>query len=61
MKIRCKRPVITAEGITDIEYTFDTETLEFVFDPKDFDLLIDLYRKDGTQDIPEMTKFDLLE
>ena len=61
MKIKCKRPIITPNGITDIEYIFDTETLDFIFDPKDADLLLGLYQETDTQDIPEMTDYEILD
>jgi hypothetical protein len=56
MKIKCIRSVISKNGITEITYFFDTETLEFEFDEKDTQLLIDLYQKKA-QDIPEFTDF----
>ena len=61
MKIRCKRPVITADGITEIEYIFDTETLELTFNPKDVGLLSDLYQEKETQDIPELTTYEITD
>jgi hypothetical protein len=61
MKIKCKRPIITADGVTEIEYIFDTETLKLIFDSKDNDLLLALYMEKETQGIPELTTFEIME
>jgi hypothetical protein len=61
MIIRLTRPIITSKGVTDIEYTFDTETLELAFNPKDTNLLLALYLGKDTKDIPELTKYEVQE
>jgi len=59
MIIKCQRPIITKDGIQDITFIFNIETLEFKFDDKDLLLLIDLYYKNQTIDIPEFSIFTL--
>ena len=47
--------------MTEIEFIFDTETLELTFDPKDADILLDLYQEKDTHDLPELTTYQILE
>ena len=60
MKILCIRPVITPDGMTEIEFYFDTETLELEFKKEDLPLLISLYKNEAI-DIPETAIYKKLD
>jgi len=49
---------MSASGMRDLTFFFDTETLDFDFDEADMDLLIDIYMG-SAQDIPEMEKITI--
>lgn len=59
MKIKCTRPVMGNDGISEIVFYFDTETLEIEFDKKDIPLLVAIY-KQGAIDIPELSDFEIV-
>jgi hypothetical protein len=56
MKIKCTRSVLTENGVTEIDFYFDTETLDFEFNDKDIELLIDVYNEKAF-DIPDLTEY----
>lgn len=58
MLIRCERPVITDDGVHQLVFYFNTETLEFEFDEKDHGLLIKLYNQQAI-DVPEQSDYTL--
>lgn len=60
MKIRCKRPIITEEGITELEFVFDTDTHEMTFSDKDVDLLLVIYKKKCLE-FPELTTYEIMD
>jgi len=59
MRIKCVRSVITSDGMQEIVFEFDTDTLELHFDPKDKNLLISLFNGDAV-DIPETGNYTFL-
>lgn len=61
MKIKCTRPVLTRDGILDIEFIFDTETLELTFDETATSLLVDIYHTNDAVDMPEFTQYQILD
>jgi hypothetical protein len=52
MQLHFSRDVMTKDGMTTIEFQFDTETLQLSFDPKYIPLMKEIYHK-LAQDIPE--------
>ena len=60
MKIKCTRPVLTPDGVSEIKFYFDTETLELSFDEKDLLLLVDIYRNRAL-DISELTDYEKID
>jgi hypothetical protein len=56
MRIKCTRPILTNDGVSEIIYYFDSETLELEFNEKDLPLLIQVI--DGKAfDVPGMTEY----
>jgi len=47
---------MSKEGMRELVFFFDTETLEFVFDEADTELLSEIYMG-SAQDIPEMAEY----
>lgn len=60
MRIKCKRPIITLDGTTDLEFIFDTVTLELVFDSEDANLLLEIFNKKCLE-FPELTTYEIME
>lgn len=58
MRIKCTRAIITKEGVADLIYYFDTETLNLEFDERDWPLLVLLYKKEAC-DVQGMTKYEI--
>ena len=59
MRIKCTRAIITKEGIVDLIYYFDTETLRLEFDEKDWPLLVKIYNKEAC-DVHGMTEYEAM-
>ena len=59
MKIKCTRAIITKEGVVDLVYYFDSDTLELVFDEKDYPLLMKIYNKEAC-DVHGMTEYEAM-
>lgn len=61
MKIKCTRPVLTRDGILDIQFILDTETLELIFDEDATSLLIEIYHTNEAVDMPEFTQYQIID
>jgi len=57
MKVKCIRPILTEDGVTEIIYYFNPETLKLEFDEKDFSLLLQVLKKQA-HDIPDLTEYE---
>jgi hypothetical protein len=60
MKLKCIRPILTEDGVAEIIYFFDTETLELEFKEEDRQLLLKIASGEAF-DVPDMTKYILQE
>ena len=59
MRIKCIRPILTDDGVAEIIYYFDSETLELTFDEKDLPLLMKVIDQEA-YDVPGMTEYALV-